>query len=835
MGINESAAVATVYRLADRATAAGLARSLRAETLELLACGCRRPRRLVEAVIASGDRELQVALARNAGLCTPRQRLRLARLGVPDVGRALYVAERWSRSGRGDEIRAAVLAAADPADPAWRVPGGLVAMLLGETLPAELAAAIHAPFPDLALHALRHCGRDLPLPILLRAARTLRAHGGPELLTALAALVDEEGGLGHPGLAALLRCAADADSGAGAVGGAVGGAVASLLAGDPSPTDELLHAVRLHGGGEMAGDVPPDWERVRSEHDRHPFTAGELTRLNRWPGCPPDLAVEGLRRDPRAALVQGTGPLPLSALTGPAAEPARSYVPRVLERGLREGWLSTERLFTEVTPAADVIGCLPQGDELVGKAVRELTAPLGTDPAAWLALYRRINRFAGTATELVAAARADAAGRRGPAPSWPRAIGPAFPCREPEGQRALFQRLFAYAEEEVQEAVVPHLDLRAVQHLLVFGAPTPRLRERIAAVHGRAAQVAHASRWDLSGETVEELLDLDDPQVNEKLYLYGAIAQEERERILAGRGRDGGSVPVTDGLLDALTWIDLRHHRAWVSAGLLSGDPRVLRVVLGRIRTHTEAGRLRVLIRLWERHGREAVGALMTEAEFPGRTGGARHPLPAATHKSVAQALASPDGLVLLRDRLAAEEDPVRVVALLRRTAAGPVAERVRHLAEEGTALPWPQFLEAHAADPLPVHLLRALAQQPGCPRALLLAALGAGPVCRSDDAPWLVPAIRTGRFTPDDVFRHCGPAAEAVSLLVGVHSHWPTAEAASWGPLLREARALTRSHLGTSQETWTRAARLLPAFPGTLPALLAAAAADSTSRSTAD
>ncbi|MFD5878886.1 hypothetical protein [Streptomyces yangpuensis] len=823
MGINESAAVAAAYRLADRSTAVGLARSLRAETRELLVCGCRRPRRLVEAVIASGDRELQVALARNAGLCTPRQRLRLARLGVPDVGRALYAAERWSRTGCRDEIRAAVLAAADPADPAWRAPGGLVAMLLGETHPTELAAAIRAPFPDLALHALRHCGRDLPLPILLRAARTLHAHGGPERLTALAELVDEEGGLGHPGLAALLRRAVDAESGAG------GGSVASLLAGDPSPTDWLLHAVRLHGVGEMTADVPPDWERVRSEHTRHPFTAGDLTHLNRWPGCPPDLAVEGLRRDPRTALVQGTGPLPLSALTGPAAEPARSYVPRALERGLREGWLSAERLFTEVAPAGDVIGCLPQGDELVGKAVRELTAPLGDDPAAWLALYRRINRFEGTATELVAAARADATGRRGPAPSWPRATGPAFPCREPEGARALFQRLFSYAEEDVQEALVPHLDLRAVQHLLVFGTPSPRLRERITAVHGRAAQVAHASRWDLPGEIVEELLDRDDPEVNEKLYLYGAIAREERERILAGRGRDGGSVPVTDGLLGALGWIDLRHHRTWVSAGLLSGDPRVLRVVLGRIRTHTEAGRLRVLIRLWERHGPEAVGSLMAEGEFPGRTGGARHPLPAATHKSVAKALAAPDGLALLRDRLAAEEDPVRVVALLRRTAAGPVAERVRHLAEEGTALPWPQLLEAHAADPLPVQLLRALAQQPDCPRPLLLAALGAGPVRRLDDAPWLVAAIEAGRLTPDDIFRHCGPAAEAVSLLAGVHSHWPTAEAASWGPLLREARALTRSHLGTSQEAWTRAARLLPAFPGTLPALLTAAAADST------
>ncbi|MFE7099914.1 hypothetical protein [Streptomyces erythrochromogenes] len=820
MGINESSAVAAVYRLADQQTAADLVQSLRDETLALLTGGYRRPRRLAEAVLASGDRELQTALARNAALCTPRQRLRLAGLGVPEIGRALYVTERWTRTGGRDEVRIAVLTAADPADPAWRAPGGLVAMLLGETGSTDLAAAIHAPFPELALHALRHCGRDLPLPMLLRAARTLHARGGPERLTALAALVEEEHGLGHPGLAPLLRRAADPGPGRGP------GSAASLLAGDPSPTDELLYAVRMHGGGEWAAHVPPDWDLVRSEHERRPFSADALTHLNRWPGCPPDLAVEGLRGNPRTALLQGTGPLPLSALTGPEAEPARTYVPRVLRRGLREGWLAAERLFTEVTPAADAIGCLPKGDELVGKAVRELTAPLGSDPAAWLAVYRRINRFEGTATALVAAARADA-GRRGPAPSWPRPTGAAFPCREPEGARALFQRLFEYAEEAVQEALVPHLDVRAVQHLLVFGTPSPLLRERITAVHGRAAQVAHASRWDLPAATVEELLDLDDPEVNEKLYLYGAIAREERERILAGRGRGGGPVPVTDGLLDALTRIDLRHHRSWVGAGLLSGDPRVLRVVLGRIRTRTEAGRLRVLIRLWERHGPEAVRSLMAEEEFPGRAAGAGHPLPAATHKNAAQALASPDGLALLRTRLAAEEDPVRLIAVLRRAAAGTVAERARHLAQEGTALPWPELAGAHTADPLPVHLLRALARQPDCPRPLLLAALGAGPVHRGDDGPWLVPAIEEGRLTPADILRRCGPAAEAVALLAGVHNHWPATEDPWSYRVYREARTLTRSHLGTSPEAWTRAVGLLPAFPGALPALLAAAAAD--------
>lgn len=814
MGTIERDALASAYSLAEPSTAAVLIRSLRCETLSLLRDGYRLPRRLTETVLASGDRELQVALARNGAGSTPGQRLRLAQLGDPEVSRALYMTERWPRSSR-DNAAAAVLTAADPADPAWRAPGGLVEELLGKTRSAELSPALHAPFPELVLHALRHCGPYLPLPMVLRAARSVLRHGGPEQLVALAALVDEEDGLSHPGLPALLRRAAAApDPGA-------------LLSGDPSPTDELMYFFRIHSGRKIPAGVTLDWDLVRAEHDRRPFAANAVMDLNQLPGCPQELAVEGLRTEPRATLVQGKGPLPLSALTGPEVGDERAYVRDVLRRGLAVGWLSAEQLFTEVSPAAEAIRCLPQGNERVGKAVREMTAPMGADPAAWLSLYRRVNRFEGTVTALVAAACADA-GRGGKAPSWPRAIDAAFPCREPEGPRMLFQRLFEYAEEQVQEALVPYLDGRAVQHLLVFGtpAPSPQLRERIVAVHGRSAQLGNASRWDLPPETVEELLDLDDPEINEKLYLYGAIAWEERARILAGRGRRGGDVPVTDELLNEISWIDLRHHRSWVTAGLLSGDPRVLRVVLGKIKTHTEGGRLRVLIRLWERHGSEAVRSLMEEQQFPGRASGAKHPLPAATHKTVRQALAADDGLALLRARLAAEEDPGRLVSLLRRTSARSVADRVRHLADEGTTLPWPQLLRAHTTEPLSPDLLCALAQQDDCPRPLLLEALGAKPMQRyADGMNWLPRALEDGRLPAVEVLRRCRPAPEVFSFLVAAHSHRHAGQGPSWRPLYYEARRLARERLGTDPQAWATAVHLLPDFTGSLPELLSAAA----------
>ncbi|MEV8533889.1 hypothetical protein [Streptomyces sp. NPDC051211] len=167
-----------------------------------------------------------------------------------------------------------------------------------------------------------------------------------------------------------------------------------------------------------------------------------------------------------------------------------------------------------------------------------------------------------------------------------------------------------------------------------------------------------------------------------------------------------------------------------------------------------------MLIRLWERHGPEAVQALMEEQQFPGRSSGAKHPLPAVTHKTVRQALAAADGLALLRARLTAEEDPGRLVSLLRRTAANSVAERVRHLADEGTTLPWPQLLQAHTAEPLSADLLCTLALQADCPRPLLLEALGAKPLHRNADGmEWLLPALNDGRLPAVDVLRRCRPA----------------------------------------------------------------------------
>ncbi|WP_035791960.1 hypothetical protein [Kitasatospora mediocidica] len=820
MGDVERAAIAAAYRLAQPSVIRELLERLRAGTSELLEHGQALPRGLTDAVIASGDRGLQVALAKGY-YGAPGMRaahLGLARLGDPVVGQALYKARRWADSS--PDIRAAVLAGADPADPGWRAPGGLVEQLLGPDGDNVLAPALRAPFPELVAHALQRHGELLPPAMVEVSCRAVLDHGGRAQLASLADLVEQWDELGHPGLAALLRRAAAAPE------------PAALLRGDLSATDELLFAVRHRSGRRPDLTVRPDWAQVWMEHRRRPLSADAIMTLNRFPDCPPDLAVEGFRSDPSGTLARGTGPLPLPVLLGTdlpadvALDLPAYRLHQALRAGIEAGWLPVEWMLREVRPAQLALESLPQAavaGDATRAAVAGLLAPLGADPAAWISLYRLVGKFQGPAEELVAAARTAPGGAK--ARSWPRALDATFPSREPDGARWIFQLLFRYAEPDVQEALVPYLDARTIQQLLVFGPCPGRLRDRITAVHGRAAHLAQASHRALPAEALTQLLDLDDPEVNAKLYRYCTIDQEERVRILAGQGRRGGTVPVHPELLADLAAVKATHRRHWLTAGHFSGDPQVLRATLARCQLHTEAGRLRAVLRLWERHGPQEVEALLDETEFPGRVV-ERHPLAGGTSRTVRKALSAPDGLAVLRARLAAEEEPERLVALLRRKAVAAVADLVRYLAAEGTALPWPELTRAHQEEPLGAELLAGLAARPDCPRVLLLAALRTELTWpRSIGLTWLPAALDAGRLTTADVLREAYPAPAVLEYLaaadLGRHR-----QVTRWRPPVREATRLLDEHLGTDPEAFAVALQLLPDFTGSLPELLATTAA---------
>ncbi|MFF4950238.1 hypothetical protein [Streptomyces chattanoogensis] len=818
MNSHVQSALKTAFQLAEPSLVGPLLTRLRAEVRPLLGRGEELPGRLVEAVVASGDRELCAALVGNSrpGVCDTATLLRVAALGDPGLGREVY---RRGHVEAEPGVQAAVLAAADPADPGWYAPGGLVEMLLGEEGKSMLGPALKGPFPEVVAHAVRLHVSNLPLPVVLDACESLLAHGGPAALAELADTLDRPG---HPGLLALLHEAAAAPD------------PAALLRSHRAPgewTDLAAVSVLLRIRGDMGRDaggdmgrmpvhVPLDWELVRREHERRPFRTGKLMALSKWPDCPDDLLLEIFRGNPQWS-AQNAARLPVEVLLGTEARVGneRFDVDALIRRGVSEGWLPLDRVLAEAAPARKVLAALEYDHEPTRKAVAELVAPLGDDPTAWLTLYKRLRRFQGSATELVAKVCASAAARR--VTAWPDPLGPGEPGKEnPEGARRIFLELFGCATEETQLALVPHLDMRAVQHLFALGKPSPRVCAEIVAVHGTEL-AAHASRVVLVQDVIDGLLDRDDPLINAQLFEDYRLGQQERVRILAGVGRGGGVVPVHDGLIGSLRNLHLSSDRDWLMAGITSGDTKVLDVVLDRLRLYTEAGRLRLVIALWERQGPDAVREFLTPARFRHN----KRSWPARTQRAVLDALDAPEGLKGLRERLAAEEDPARVVALLRnvRNTDEPAvyADRIRRIVAEGTELPWDGLIRAHAEDPLPTALLRALVDMYDCPRSLLLACLAEGHL--TSDEWWVGSALGRGSLPSGDLVQCAHPASAVVAY---PSNRYVRLDARVWTQALAEARKLAREHLGSNVEAWAVALRLLPEFHGTVPELIATAGA---------
>ncbi|MFI9048356.1 hypothetical protein [Streptomyces sp. NPDC053427] len=801
----DTQAVMTAFRLADRSIVPELIARLRPLVLTLLRDEARLPEPLLEAVLASGDRGLCTEFAKNSleDACDPAFRIRLAGLGHPESGRALWSAGEWV-----PELRAAVLAAADPADPGWYAPRGFVARLVRSKERGLLTLARQGPFPELVAHAIRLLARDMPMPVVLDACGALLDCGGGA--KALAELADAIGEDSHPGLPALLREAAAASDPA----GFLRDRRAPGEWEDPRAATLLLH-VRTGARREVLPDAPLDWTLVRREHERRPFTTSELISLSRLPGCPEDLLMEGYRRDPYETAWHAAR-LPMAALVGPEARRREMYdLGRVVERSIHDGWLPIERLLTEAAPARTFLAALPYDHEPTRRAVAELLAPLGSDPTAWLTLYSRLaSRFRGTPAALVA--KVGASSER--TTRWPAPLDATAPIEPPDALRAVFLQLYRCAPEEAQLALVPHLDLRTLQHLLVSGRPSQRLYDEVVAVHGAAALEAHAA-GSCRGEDRDALLDRDEPGVNTLLYEHHSLSREQRARILAGRGRDGGDIVVDKRLIHLLRRIHLGEHRDWLTAGIGSPVPEVADVVVNRLTLHTEGGRLRVVIGLWEGQGPDAVRQLLVPD-----AGEHNHHWPVGTQRAVAKALDAPDGLGMLRERLAAAEDPERVITHLRKKTR-KYDERIRHFLSEGGRLPWEELARAHAEDPLPAGLLVPLLAQPDCHRDLVLDALRTTPVDESDRFnPWFRTALDHGSLTIDDLVRHARPAERVLDYLL--HQTW-----AHGRPTVRlrpseEVVELIDRHLGVNVEAWAIALQLLSGFHGTLAELITTAGA---------
>ncbi|EFL20345.1 LigA protein [Streptomyces himastatinicus ATCC 53653] len=363
---------------------------------------------------------------------------------------------------------------------------------------------------------------------------------------------------------------------------------------------------------------------------------------------------------------------------------------------------------------------------------------------------------------------------------------------------------------------------------------------------------AEASDWCVPASRIEELLALDDPETNAKIFLYAQPTDEQRSAILEGRpfapdAPAGKRLPLSEDLVASIR----SNSGGWLWSSYASGHPELARAVLGKYKLLTPARRLALVTALWERSGRDAVQALLDETRFPGRRP-KRHPLTYETHRAVQQALNAPDGLGRLRQMLAHAQSPEgqRDFLLSLRSEAQCFNGGKAIVKEMDDQPPWAELIDAHRREPLHEHLLAVLAERQDVPKELRKDCAAAlvrlrhpdHTRCRSSEPrttlgllrhhpepheDWLRLAYRYEELTPTDTLREARPARAVVQHLLGL---FPTRLDQS---LIRpyrcahaQARRMAYAQLGTDPDAWAMAARLLPEFEGTFPELLTTAAA---------
>ncbi|WP_381796050.1 hypothetical protein [Streptomyces niveus] len=414
------------------------------------------------------------------------------------------------------------------------------------------------------------------------------------------------------------------------------------------------------------------------------------------------------------------------------------------------------------------------------------------------------------------------------------------------------------------------LDLRAIQQLLLWHRPSPELRAHIVQSRGASVLAGIASTWQTRPEVIEELIPYNESEVNAALFLNTDLTPAQRRHVLSGRRwRDGESadtpaadrIPLTKNLAQGLRE---SARRPWLLACADSGDPVPCRILLGspRVKIHTPALELHMLVRLWERHGPGEVRALLDETDFPGRKRQPGHPLSPGTleaGRAAVDAAAEPDGLALLRAAYEAAASPAGRADFLADKGSGPENDdltKALELLDEEVGpgpFPWAELAAAHATKPLHDRLLIRLAAMDGCPAALAGESAAAGlrlshPHYRprrgaqpptvpemlkklplrldNGGCRWLEKAHALGQVTLPEVVRSGFPAQAAIAFLSRALAPGDSPGTEEVRATRRAVAALATEHLSDNPEGWALALRLAPDFEGTLPDLLLASGA---------
>ncbi|MFI1385782.1 hypothetical protein [Embleya sp. NPDC020886] len=340
-------------------------------------------------------------------------------------------------------------------------------------------------------------------------------------------------------------------------------------------------------------------------------------------------------------------------------------------------------------------------------------------------------------------------------------------------------------------------------------------------------------RLDTCPARAPEFLALHHSGVNAALLEAGAD-RRTRDAIFRATRRDAPRrVPLPAGSRERPAPI----VRDGCAEAVFGHHPELIRRALGLY--HTElgvAGVLRALLGICEARGPSA----LADPHLLYRLG------PDGEIARFARSIAIDSrGPERLRAEVARHERPDALVAAMRQ--APTLA--VRHPAPQL----WPAAVAAHDREPLPAATLAHLAMHPDCPEELSL------PACRSDPylalrlagrsprhaflaldhpmphawktptlLPWFVDVLADRRLDVRDMVERFHPAGRLLETVDVLAVLLPD-EA-------RAAREVVAEHtgrtLGADPEAWVVAARMLPDFVGTLPQLLATAAAAASGRS---
>ncbi|WP_186403875.1 hypothetical protein [[Actinomadura] parvosata] len=610
---------------------------------------------------------------------------------------------------------------------------------------------------------------------------------------------------------------------------------------EPAPGGRAQYAAAI------ARRERPDWTallaaagtKTRGQGGK-PVGKDAAAALVAHPDCPRELRDLLYFRHP-AAVAEHAACLDLGLVTAECVERSRPKAVKILVgRGLGRG-IGGAALATEASAAVPVLEAMRVRPGQDAAAAREWDAftkvlsglveeHLGGDVRAWRAARALLGDFTGTIPELlVAAASAPLDGE------WPDAAGhPATSAPSSlSGARAAFVTMLEAAPDAAHAALLPHLDARTLHDLYRFCAWRPAWPDQAVATAAAAAGTQTeraatllaparilAGRPHLRTDSIERLLDVDDPETLVTLFWHAAATDDQRTRIWSSVAAES-LFTCHDRTSDLPAHLDSwRHHDLFACP-----DAAIFRLMLKRVFVIGQVPQLELFLHVWRTWGPEEVAAMLD-----------RTPVTYSTyHRSreqVRELLARPDRAAARAEleALVAEGTGVQGQIAMWRSRRDRAA-----LMAESHRWHWPELLAEHRREPFDDDLVAVLPRASGCPREfldeartvlpswqhqgyrLLMAGTPAEQVLagiRPSDTdtagrPWLTIAVQHGRLTWKQVLEHGRPARRVLERL--------QLDDAGREPLA----ALMRDTLKGSPDAWLLAVSMLPDFTGTVSELL--------------